>query len=68
MAFRAGRLMLQEIAHHAATGRSFAFETRLSGLTYARIIARWRMAGYTIKRIFLSLGSPEEAIAVPRCG
>ena len=27
MAFRAGRLMLQEIARHAAEGRTFAFET-----------------------------------------
>lgn len=30
-AFRAGRLMLQELAHHTAQGRSFAFETTLSG-------------------------------------
>lgn len=29
--------MLQEIARHAAHGISFAFETTLSGLTYARI-------------------------------
>ena len=38
-AFRAGRLMLEEIARHAAEGRSFAFETSLSGPTYARMIA-----------------------------
>jgi len=63
MAFRAGRVMLQEIARHAAEGRSFAFETTLAGLTYVRMIARWRAAGYTVKLIFLSLGSPEEAIA-----
>ena len=68
MAFRAGRVMLQEIARHAAEGRSFAFETTLAGLTYVRMIARWRAAAYTVKLIFLSLGSPEEAIAVPRCG
>ena len=33
-ALRAGRLMLEEIRRHAADGRSFAFETTLSGLTW----------------------------------
>ncbi len=32
-AFRAGRLMLDEIDAHAAAGRSFAFETTLAGHT-----------------------------------
>ncbi len=62
-AFRAGRLMLEEIARHAADGRSFAFETTLSGLTYARMITGWRAAGFAVKLIFLSLATPEEAIA-----
>ncbi|HXU31666.1 MAG TPA: zeta toxin family protein [Thermoanaerobaculia bacterium] len=62
-AFRAGRLMLEEIAHHAAAGRSFAFETTLSGLTYARMIRRWREDGYTVDLTYLSLDSPEEAIS-----
>jgi predicted ABC-type ATPase len=62
-AFRAGRLMLREIAHHAAHGISFAFETTLAGLTYARMIDDWRVDGYTTKLIFLALGSVEEAIA-----
>ena len=63
VAFRAGRLMLQEIRHHTANGTSFAFETTLSGLTYTRMIDDWRVNGYTVKLIFLSLGSAEEAIA-----
>lgn len=63
VAFRAGRLMLGEIAAHFAAGRNFAFETTLSGLTYARMIDRWRANGYTVKLIFLSLASSEEAIA-----
>lgn len=63
VAFRAGRLMLAEITRHAAEGRSFAFETTLSGLTYARMIDRWRADGYIVKLIFLSLAAPEEAIA-----
>ncbi len=62
-AFRAGRLMLEEIRRHVAEGRSFAFETTLSGLTYARMIDRWRRDGYVVKLMFLSLASPEEAIA-----
>ena len=61
--FCAGRLMLQEIAHHAAQGISFAFETTLAGLIYARMIDAWRTDGYTIKLIFLALGSAEEAIS-----
>lgn len=32
-AFKAGRLMLEEIASHVKRGESFAFETTLSGLT-----------------------------------
>ncbi|NEX23459.1 AAA family ATPase [Thiorhodococcus mannitoliphagus] len=62
-AFRAGRLMLEEIRRHVAHGRSFAFETTLSGLTYATMIDRWRADGYVVKLAFLSLSSPEEAIA-----
>lgn len=62
-AFRAGRLMLAEIVRHVTEGRSFAFETTLSGLTYARRIDRWRADGYVVKLIFLSLAAPEEAIA-----
>jgi predicted ABC-type ATPase len=61
--FRAGRLMLEEIAHHAAAGRNFAFETTLSGLTYARMISEWRPSGYVVKLLFLSLATPEGAIA-----
>lgn len=62
-AFRAGRVMLSEITANVAAGRSFAFETTLSGLTYATMIPAWRAAGYSVKLLFLSLASPEEAIA-----
>jgi predicted ABC-type ATPase len=62
-AFRAGRVMLEEIRRHSAEGRSFAFETTLSGLTYANMIDCWRSDGYTVKLIFLSLTSANEAIA-----
>lgn len=62
VAFRAGRIMLEEIDAHAAAGRSFAFETTLAGHTYVRRIERWRADGYTVELIFLSLPSAEEAI------
>ena len=61
VALRAGRLMLQEIAHHAAEGHSFAFETTLSGKTYAPMMDRWRANGYRVKLIFLSLASADKA-------
>ncbi|MBV5305226.1 MAG: hypothetical protein J0652_00890 [Desulfobulbaceae bacterium] len=55
--------MLEEIRNHVTAGRSFAFETTLSGLTYARMILEWRSKGYKVKLLFLSLESAEEAIA-----
>jgi predicted ABC-type ATPase len=61
-AIRAGRMMLEEIDRYAAEGRSFAFETTLSGHTYLRRIDAWRAAGFVVKLIFLSLDSPYEAI------
>ena len=63
VAFRAGRLMLQELARHSAECQSFAFETKLSGRSYAVMIDRWREQGYIVKLIFLSLASSEEAVA-----
>ncbi len=63
VAIRAGRMMLVEIDRHAAAGRSFAFETTLSGHTYLRRIKRWREAGFSVELIFLSLPSAEDAIA-----
>ena len=58
----AGRLMLGEINRLAAQGRSFAFETTLAGRGYLRRIERWRRDGYLVVLVFLSLGSPEEAV------
>ena len=61
-AFKAGRLMLEEIASHVRHGESFAFETTLSGLTYAQMIPVWRSSGYTVELAFLSLPDVEMAI------
>lgn len=62
-AIRAGRLMLTEIRQRVQNDESLAFETTLSGLGYARLIPRWQDAGYWVKLIFLSLPTPELAIA-----
>ncbi len=62
-ATRAARLMLQEIRRNVKAGETFAFETTLAGRGYARMIPQWRKAGYHVKVIFLSLKSPEHAIA-----
>jgi len=62
-AFRAGRLMLEEISNHARKGRNFAFETTLSGKGYAQLIPIWKTQGYVVKLFFLQLPSPELAIA-----
>lgn len=62
-AIKAGRLMLEAIAEHVSRGDSFAFETTLSGLSYVRMIPRWKLAGYVVKLIFLSLPDAEMALA-----
>ncbi len=62
-AIRAGRIMLEEIDRNAAEGRSFAFETTLSGHTYIKRIDAWRNAGYTVRLFFLALTHPDEAVA-----
>lgn len=61
-AFRAGRVMLEEIAASVRRGESFAFETTLSGRGYVRAIPRWRARGYRVSLFFLSLPNVETAI------
>lgn len=63
VAVKAGRIMLAEIAEKLAAQQSFAFETTLSGLSYARQIPQWQATGYQVKLFFLSLPSPEVAIS-----
>lgn len=61
-AVRAGRLMLREIKAKAASGKSFAFETTLSGRGYARQIPSWQSSGYWVEIFFLGLSSVDIAI------
>ncbi len=61
-AIQAGRLMLEAIAQHVDKRESFAFETTLSGLGYARQIPHWRQLGYRVELFFLSLPSADMAV------
>ena len=63
-AFKAGRLMLEEIDECVLAGNSFALETTLSGRAYLKKIALWQKLGYQVKLWFLSL--PNEDAAVSR--
>ena len=62
LAVQAGKLMVKQIREHAEKGRSFAFETTLSGPRHARWIPEWRNGGYRVKPFFLRLPTPEMAI------
>ena len=61
-AMKAARIMLESIKELEERGESFAFETTLSGLTYAHWIRRWREAGYHVTLFFLSLPNSQMAI------
>jgi predicted ABC-type ATPase len=62
-AVKAARLMLTAIDEHLKRGDSFALETTLSGLGYARAIPLWRAQGYHVELVFLQLPDAETAIA-----
>jgi predicted ABC-type ATPase len=61
--FEAARIMLSQIRAHAKAGKSFAFETTLSGTAYARLIPKWQSAGFHVGLVFLSLPQVEIALA-----
>jgi len=61
--FKAGRLMLEEIDECVEAGKSFAFETTLSGHTYLKKITVWQALGYQVKLWFLSLPSADVAVS-----
>lgn len=61
-AVRAGRLLLAELDRLAAARMDFAFESTLSGLTYAARLRTWKTQGYRIEIIFLKLASVSLAL------
>ena len=60
---RAGKIMLSLIREYVTKGRSFAFETTLSGRIFARRIPQWQAQGFWVKLYYLRLPAPETAIA-----
>jgi len=63
-AFKAGRIMINEIHDRVHHERSFAFETTLSGKRYKRLIPQWQSRGYSVKLVFLYL--PNHSLAIER--
>jgi predicted ABC-type ATPase len=59
---QAGRLVLMELTRLVKAREDFAFESTLSGRTYLRLVTGWKIAGYQITIIFLSLTSPHLAL------
>jgi predicted ABC-type ATPase len=62
-AVQAGRFMILEMRRYLRQDESFAFETTLSGRSYARHIPDWQSAGYRVELIFLKLRSIRLALA-----
>ncbi len=62
-AFRAGRLMLEEIERLANRGDDFGFETTLAGMTYMNLIHRLRRQRYSVHIFFLWVVSLELALS-----
>ncbi len=58
----AGRLTLERISRLIAEGRSFAWETTMSGRSAIRWIKAAKKAGYFIKLTFLWIASAEQSI------
>jgi predicted ABC-type ATPase len=62
-AIKAGKLVLQQIDEYAKRGVDFAFETTLSGKSYASLLAELKAKGYALHLFFLWIPGPELAIA-----
>lgn len=62
-AIRAGRVMLQRLDELASSRVNFAFETTLSGRSYAVWLERLITTGYSFKLFYLWIPSPEFAVA-----
>ena len=61
-AVAAARLVLEELDRLAKLRADFAWESTLSGLTYARRIHELKQLGYHVEIIYLQLASPQLAL------
>lgn len=62
-AFRAGRLMLEEIEFHASRGEDFGFETTLSGKGHIKVVRGLKKRGYEVHIFYLWVPSAELALS-----
>ena len=62
-AIKAGKLVLQQIHEYAVRNVDFAFETTLSGKSYATLLNELKKKEYGLHLFFLWIPSPELAIA-----
>ncbi len=62
-AVAAGRVMLERLAALGGARRDFAFETTLAGRKLLSRILRLQSSGYHVHLVFLSLPSPQLALA-----
>jgi predicted ABC-type ATPase len=63
VAMEAGRIMLQRLEDLAQQRADFAFESTLSGRSYARWLASLGQAGYQIQLVYFWLASADLAVA-----
>jgi len=61
-AFRAGRILLEEIAALLARGESFALESTLSGRTYVAMLQKAKANGYHVLLHYIVIGSGTQAV------
>src|SRR5690349_19862316 len=59
---RAGRTVLERIAEFTKSRKDFAFETTLSGRTYAPLLRQMKTTGFRLHMFYLSIPSPELAL------
>jgi predicted ABC-type ATPase len=60
---QAAKMMIEIMNKYIEKGKSFSFETTLSGKNYARHIPQWQKKGYNVKMFYLKLPGPEFAVA-----
>jgi len=61
-ALAAGRVFLGEIERLARAHESFAFESTLSGIGYAKRLSKMKQDGYLIEIVYLKISSPQLAL------
>jgi predicted ABC-type ATPase len=61
-AFRAGRILLEEITALLARGESFALESTLSGRTYVAMLQKAKANGYHVLLHYIVIGSGTQAV------